>query len=164
MKKVIALIIALLGLLEGLGPVKDEWIVGEDIDFGDITEFYYTVDASTYPPFYQRYHFYAEDGDVIFYHETREGGGWPQTDEDITACGGGPLTDAQLERLNACLAGGVARAREESLETGDSGPWLYLYWNGDAGVNQEFSFASSDKLYEFVAFCEELAAMPETRS
>ena len=31
--------------------------------------------------------FYVEEGKHFFYHETREGGGWPQTEEDITASG-----------------------------------------------------------------------------
>ena len=54
-----------------------EFTVGAEIGAGDITDFYYTVDASTYPPHYQRWRFYTEDGKRFFYHETREGGGWP---------------------------------------------------------------------------------------
>ena len=50
--------------------------VGIDIAFEDITDFFYTYDASTAPPHYQRYRFFAEDGKHYFYHETREGGGW----------------------------------------------------------------------------------------
>ena len=77
------------------GAPSDDINVGTDILYEDITDFYYTYDASTAPPHYQRYRFYVEDGQHYFYHETREGGGWPQTEADITRSGTVELTDSQ---------------------------------------------------------------------
>lgn len=131
-------------------------VVGEDVGFGDVTEFYYTYSASTAPPFYQRYHFYIQDGAWQFYHETREGGGWPQTEADITASGTLELTAKAVERLRACLEGGSVRPREDALVDGDAGPWLYLYWNGDGGDVQEYAFASYGARLEFEDFCAAL--------
>ena len=74
--------------------------VGIDIAFEDITDFFYTYDASTAPPHYQRYRFFAEDGKHYFYHETREGG-WPQTEADITCSGAVELTEEQSSTLSA---------------------------------------------------------------
>ncbi|MBR6498719.1 MAG: hypothetical protein IKT23_03425, partial [Clostridia bacterium] len=78
---------AVLALIMGLSPVAaaDGLLVGTDVAKADITDFYYTVDASTYPPHYQRYRFYVEDGKKWFFHESRQGGGWPQTEEDTVA-------------------------------------------------------------------------------
>ena len=80
---------AVLALIMGLSPVAatDGLLVGTDVAKADITDFYYTVDASTYPPHYQRYRFYVEDGKKWFFHESRQGGGWPQTEEDTVASG-----------------------------------------------------------------------------
>ena len=135
---------------------KDEWTVGEDIVFDDITEFYYTYDSSAYPPYYQRFRLYREDDRVLLYHETREGGGWPQTEADITASGTLELTEAQREHISACLAGGTVRAREDDLVDGDAGPWLYLYWAGDQGLYQEYAFPSWGARTDFEDFCAEL--------
>ena len=51
--------------------VSGKKTVGKDILSDDITDFYYTYDTSTYPPEFQRYRFYAEDGRYYFYHETK---------------------------------------------------------------------------------------------
>ena len=157
MRRLIAMTV-LLALCAGIGMMgfalgKREYIVGRDIGFDDIAEFYYTVSASTDPPFYQRYHIYMEDGGAFLYHETREGGGWPQTEADITAAGTVALTDAQAEAFRDCLSGGTVRRRSEDLGDGDDGPWLYLYWNGDGGDIQEFDFASWEQRKDFEALC-----------
>ncbi|MBQ8954266.1 MAG: hypothetical protein IJ048_09130 [Clostridia bacterium] len=146
----------ILNFFASLRPGKREWTVGTDIGFDDITEFYYTYDASTDPPHYQRYRFYRENGATLFYHETREGGGWPQTEADITVSGTVTLSEEQTLYFHACLEGGTVRGREESLDDGDAGPWTYLYWNGDQGSYQEFSFASWEKRIEFEDFCAAL--------
>ena len=39
--------------------------VGVDIAFQDIMDFYYTYDASTDPPVYQRYRVYADGGKTL---------------------------------------------------------------------------------------------------
>ena len=140
---------------------SNEKTVGTDIAYDDITDFYYTYDASTDPPEYQRYRFYVEDVKKLFYYETREGGGWPQTEEDITISGTVDLKEEEWAAFCGCIEDGTVRKREENLEDGDAGPWLYLYWNGDRGELQEFSFASREEQADFEFFCEMLKASVE---
>ncbi len=152
---------ALLGLTGSLAGWRargesDRFVVGTDISMADITEFYYTIDASTGPPYYQRYRFYTENGTGMFCHETREGGGWPQTEADITASGTVELSEAQWAAFFDCLRGGTVKRREESLEDGDPGPWMYLYWNRDGAEYQEFHFADYGAQIAFEALCESL--------
>ena len=130
--------------------------VGVDIAFEDITDFYYTYDASTAPPRFLRYRFYAEDGTHRFYHETREGGGWPQTEANITSSGTIELTDEQWAAFCDLLRGGTAREREEVLVDGDAGPWLFLYWKGGEKEGREFAFEQPGTLLAFEAYCAEL--------
>ena len=132
--------------------------VGRDVPDADITAFYYTLSSSTDPATYQRYRFTAENGAYTFYHETREGSRWPLTEEDITVSGETALTPARWEALLACIRGGEVRPREEHLESGGRGPWLYLYWNGDRGKTQEFSFAGYESEQAFLRLCEALKA------
>ena len=127
--------------------------VGKEIREADITEFYYTLSGSTYPPDYQRYHFYTEGGKVWFYHEKREGTRWPLQEEDITRSGKKELDEKQKGTLFACLKGGTVKARSEDASAGGRGPWLYLYWKGDRGKVQEFSFASYEQRLAFEKFC-----------
>ena len=139
------------------------WIAaGKQIAPEDITDFYYTVDASTDPPHYQRYRFYTEDGAYWFCHETREGGGWPQTEADITASGLMQLSEDEWNAFFTLIAGGEVRNREEDLNDGDSGPWTFMYWNGDQGTMQEYSFISYEARLNFEAFCEALAAQEQS--
>ncbi|MCR4577504.1 MAG: hypothetical protein K5784_06320 [Clostridiales bacterium] len=155
MKRILA---ALLAMLMGAATVDAAGLtVGTDVSKNSITDFYYTVDASYYPPLYQRYRFYVQDGKKWFFHESRQGGGWSQTEEDIVASGTLEITDEIWAEFAACLAGGTVKAREEHLEDGDSGPWTYLYWTGDEGNIQEYSFASYGKQLEFEALCKKLA-------
>lgn len=126
--------------------------VGIDIAFEDITDFFYTYDASTAPPHYQRYRFFAEDGKHYFYHETREGGGWPQTEADITCSGTVELTEEQWAAFCDLLNGGKAGMREEHLESGDAGPWLYIYWRGGETEGREFSFDQPGSVLAFEKF------------
>ena len=135
--------------------------VGSDIPFEDITDFYYTYDASTAPPHYQRYRFYSEDGKHCFYHETREGGGWPQTEADITCSGTIELTEEQWAACCDLLNGGKASMREEHPESGDAGPWLYLYRRGGEAEGREFSFERPGSVLAFEEFCAALAGPPE---
>ena len=37
-------------------------IVGKNIKINDINDFYYTLDGSTNPPYFQRYRFYINSG------------------------------------------------------------------------------------------------------
>ena len=159
MRRILSLLSALILALtlictQGLAATSStDKTVGIDIAFEDITDFYYTYDASTAPPHYQRYRFYSEDGKYYFEHETREGGGWPQTETDITCSGTIELTEEQWSAFCDLLNGGKAGMREEYLESGDAGPWLYIYWRGGEMEGREFSFGQSGSVLAFEEFC-----------
>ena len=72
-----------------------ERVVGVDIAAEDITEFFYTYSSSTYPPDYQRYRLYKENGIYKFYHEKREGQDWPLTEAHITISGSVELSEEE---------------------------------------------------------------------
>ena len=134
---------------------KKEYLVGKDIKADDITEFYDTYYNMNYNALYQRYYFYAEDGKHYFYHEKRERKDdyGPLNEEDITESGTIELTDEQWNTFFEYMKDGTVIARQESADTGDSGPWYYLYWKKDKGNIQQFSFVSYDKEKQFEQFC-----------
>ena len=142
----------------GLFSLKREKIVGKDIAMEDIPEFYWTYATSTFPPEYQRYYFHTEDGKYWFYHETREGERFPLQEEDITVSGTLELTEEEWNTFFDYLNNGTVRSREENTDSGDSGPWTYLYWKNDKGDIQQFSFESYAKESSFEDFCKELKA------
>ena len=137
---------------------KKRAAVGTDIKQSDITEFYYTYDSSVNPPEFQRYRFYAEDGSFFFYHEKREGDHWPLREEDATVKGTLSLSEAEWQEFYSYLEEGYVTKREESIESGDSGPFLFLYWKNDKGTMQVFHFASYEKQKAMEAFCINLKA------
>ena len=130
--------------------------VGTDIKLEDIRDFYYTIDASTYPPRFQRFRFFVEEGKHMFYHEKREGNHWPLRESDKTDYGTLELNDDEWASFFDYLKEGTVRAREEEVVDGDSGPWMYLYWKNDKDKYQEFSFESYGRRLEFADFCEAL--------
>lgn len=135
-------------------------IVGETVKLKDVTDFYFTYSTSTNPPLFQRYRFYLEEnGKPVFYHEKREGDHWPLREGDITVSGSKELTDEQWAAFFECLRGGRVRKRRESAESGGRGPWTYLYWRGDYGKIQEFTFPSLEARRAFEDLC--LALMEE---
>ncbi len=173
MKKSSAVILGLIiaFLVIGCGAAKEPGemsllngnkIVGKDIGKDDITDFYYTVENINYDAFYQRYRFYVEDGKHMFFHETRERKDdyGPCTEEDTTLTGTIELTDNQWSGFFDLVSGGTVKAREESADAGDDGPWLFLYWVNDKGKYQQFSFDSYGTQKEFVDFC--LSLVPES--
>lgn len=137
-------------------PKDGVYVVGEHIHTTKITDFYYTVATSTYPPFYQRFRFYAEDGAYKFFHEIREGDHFPLTEADATVSETVTLTAEQWNEFLDCVDGGRVIARQENLDSGDDGPWLYLYWTGDPGDVQQFTFASYSARLAFEALSESL--------
>lgn len=143
---------------ENMSLFSKEKIVGADIKKEDITDFYYTEENINYDAFYQRYRIYDEDGKHMFFHETRERKGdyGPCTDVDTTLTGTIELTDDQWSQFYNIVSGGTVRAREESAESGGTGPWLYLYWTNDKSKYQEFSFSSYENEKKFVDFCVSL--------
>ncbi len=173
-KGVISLFIIMF-LLTGCGSGEDtevkptgisfskKYVVGEDIQNGDITDFYYTVENINYDAFYQRYRIYVEDGKHMFFHEKRERKNdyGPATEEDTTRTGTMELSEEQWSKLYDFLDGGVVKAREESSESGGSGPWLYLYWTNDKSKYQQFTFDSYDTETAFEDYCDSLASDSE---
>ena len=130
--------------------------VGRHIAAESISEFYYTLSTSTDPPSYQRYRFYLQDGSWYFYHETRAGRHWPLTEADISASGTLLLTDTDAQAFLNMLQHGCVTSRRNEAETGAGGPWLYLYWQGDGGKYQQFSFAGYEQRSAFEALCARL--------
>ena len=138
----------------------DAGISGISASLGDITDFCYTYDWTGYNAFYQRYRFSEEDGAYLFYHETRKTEndyGW-NTEEDITASGTLFLSVYEWSDFLDFLTEGSAAEPEDSLEDGDSGPWMYLsYRSGDSIERREYHFASADRLQAFEEYCRSLA-------
>ena len=144
--------------------LSKKYLVGTDIKMDDINDFYYTEENINYDAYYQRYRFYVEDGKHFFFNETRERKDdyGPCTEEDTTQIGTIELTDDQWKQFCDLVSGGTVKAREESADSGDSGPWLYLYWTNDKSKYQKFSFASYGDEKAFEEFCLLLAPKDET--
>lgn len=134
------------------------FIVAKDIAAEEITEFYCTTATSTNPASRQMYRFYMEGEQWWFYHESREGSHWPLTEADITQCGATELSEEEYEQFISCIFGGKVTKRAESTESGSRGPWIYLYWKGDKGKYQQFSFENFDRQQVFEKLCKELKA------
>ena len=158
----VLLVLLLFGFAAAAGA---EFIVGTDIAEDDIQNFYYVFDTPFAESVYQKYWFYAQEDHKYFYHETRQGGSWPLTEENIVASATVELTNEQWDAFFVLLCGGTVNELDDEVLDGDSGPWLHLYWTGDEGKYREFSFASYDKLLEFEDFCSQLAkSRPDTFS
>lgn len=133
--------------------------VGKQVPASAVTEFYWTYDHLEYPASYLRYRLFTEDGAYYFFYDKREKQGYgPTTEADRTACGTVALTETQWQQALQLFDGGTVQARTESVTTGGSGPWQYLYWNGDRGKEQVFTFADAAAAAAFTALCEEWMA------
>ncbi|MBP3891928.1 MAG: hypothetical protein J6D29_07125 [Solobacterium sp.] len=135
------------------------YVVGKDIPQQDIKEFYHTYSNINFNAKYQRYYFYVENGQPMFFHETRER---PNdygflTEEDTTKKGSFALTKEEWDQFYSLIQNGTVEKRKESNETGDAGPWMYLYWTKDQDQYQEYHFPSYEQAKEFEAFCIELS-------
>ncbi len=140
--------------------------VGAEISAEDIAEFFYTYDWVGYNAFYQRYHFYVEDGKRLFFHETRgteDGYGW-NTEDDVVSIGTRALSEEEWAAFLDCLKGGDVTGESEEPLDGDSGPWMYLRRNGDESALQAFRFRSSGDQSAFVELCGRLAAEPGSKA
>ena len=155
---VIFLVLYWTGVIGGGSMFRAEKVVGKDIELSKVQQFYYTYSTSTNPPDYQRYRIYLEDGKYWFYHEQREGDHWPLTEDDITVSGTKELSLMEREAFFDLLSGGRVIKRELDITDGKAGPWLYLYWDGDKGEWQQFSFAKPAMVQQFEEFCEKLKA------
>lgn len=153
---IVVLIVCLMLSCMGCAEMKGK-IVGKQIPKDKFKDFYYTYSTTVNPPEFQRYRFYMEDGKAFFYHEKREGNNTFLTEEDITVSGTKELTNEEWETFWKLIDGGNVEKRKENTNSGNSGPWLYLYWDGDKDIYQEFTFSEYESVYEFEAFCEKLA-------
>lgn len=135
---------------------KNEFIVGKDIALPEIKDFYYTIDASTNPPEFQRYRFTFKDGKYSFYHEKREGNSWPLREKDITVSGTKELTVEDWQQFYSYIKDGKVTKRTDDATSGGKGPWLYLYWTKDKNAYQVFNFASFEQSQNFEQLCIKL--------
>ena len=143
---------------DGKEPSNATMTVGEDITEEDINEFFYTIENINYDAYYLRYRFYVEDGKHMFFFEERRRPDdyGPATEEDTVAKSEFELSDKEWSKFYEIISGGEVSKRDENPETGDSGPWTYLYWSGDEDKYQEFSFKSKIKGRDFEKLCERL--------
>ncbi len=146
-------------LLGGCAEAAKETITNRKIPIEDVTEFYYTIENINYNAFYQRYHFYVEDDKYMFHHETRERPDeyGPTTEKDITNSGTFELSDTQWKEFLAFLKDGTVSVRKDTAESGDSGPWTFIYWKNDKGKYQVFDYSSYNERTAFEEFCSRLA-------
>ena len=156
--KYIAMIVAVIVIILLIIPVveRKEMRVGKQIKADDIRDFYYTYSSSTDPPEYQRYRFYTEDDKHYFYHEKREGDHWPLREDDITISGTSELSDEEWDHFFEILSDGLVTARTESTDSGDAGPWTFIYWKNDKNKYQEYQFLSYERRLMFEEYCREL--------
>lgn len=133
--------------------------VGEDITEDDIREFYYTVENINLDAYYLRYKFYVDDGRHMFLFEERQRPDdyGPATEEDTTAKATFEMSDDEWSRFCKIISGGTVKEREDDPGDGDTGPWTYLYWEGDKDRYQQYSFRSQSRRKDFEELCSELA-------
>lgn len=147
-----------LTLFGGCAKNTKETVTNRKIPIEDITEFYFTRENINYNAFYQRYRFYTEDGGYLFDYEIREKPGeyGPTAEKDITKNGMLALSAEERETFFSFLKEGTVSARKDSGESGDAGPWTFLYWKNDKGKYQVFDFPSYDTRARFEEFCSAL--------
>ena len=151
-----------------VGIQHDSFLVSESIPKEEIQKFYWTYSNINYDACYQRYLFFAsEDGKHYFFHETREKPGdygW-LTEEDTTKIGLIELTEEQWADFYDQIDEGEVLPREESADSGDSGPWYYMYWTKDKGKYQEYRFVSYEAAAAYEKYCinlvENSTSLPE---
>ena len=155
---IIVVLLILLIVFTMTNLSKKEYVVGKDIGINQITEFYDTYYNMNFNAKYQRYYFYVKDGKYYFYHEKREkiDDYGPLEEEDITEFGTKELSQEEWQTFFDYLKDGTVIARQESITTGDKGPWYYLYWDKDKGNIQQYSFASYEKQKAFEEYCVSL--------
>lgn len=132
--------------------------VGKTIKEEDFKEFYYTYSTTVNPPEYQRYRIFIKNGKRMFYHEKREGDSVFLAEEDITVSVETELSPEEWAIFWRLISGGTVKKRKDNVTSGGSGPWLYLYWNGDLNKYQEYKFADAEKEAEFEEFCAKLVS------
>ncbi len=134
-------------------------IEGTKVGIDDISDFYYTYENINYNAFYQRYRFFIKDGKYMFFHETRERKNdyGPCEEEDAIRKGEFELNEKQWSDFYDLIKEGKANKRNESVEDGDSGPWMFIYSDKLVKEGYEYHFASYDARCKFEDFCASLA-------
>ena len=139
---------------------KTDKIAGSKVSVADVVDFYYTYSWIGYNAEYLRYRFYVEDGKCMFMHDARkvEDDYGPASEEHRTSYGIKELSQEEWDRFLDLIKVGSINNPKEHTETGDSGPWLYLYYSkGNDVERMEFNFNSLGDRSDFVEFCESLA-------
>ena len=156
---IILVMLCCMTLFGGCGKKIKETITNRKIPFDDVTEFYYTYENINFNASFQRYRFYREGGKYMFQHETREKPGeyGPTTEEDITNTGTFELTAEEWKDFLSLLKDGTVKARKDSGESGETGPWMFIYWRNDKEKYQVFAFPSYDARVCFEEFCSAIA-------
>lgn len=155
MKKCKGIIICIMIGLLFAGCGKKEMTVGSVVKTEDINEFYYTVDESTYPPQFFRYYFHKENGQWMFHFEKREADHWPLREDDVTESCDISLSDEERDEFFSYIENGkITKRSDEPLDS--SGPYLFIYWNGDKGDSQVYHFENYGKQKNFESFCSSL--------
>ena len=134
-------------------------IEGTKVSIDGIDDFYYTYENINYNAFYQRYRFFTDNGKYMFFHETRERKDdyGPADESDTTKKGEFELTKQQWSDFYDLIREGRANERNEIVEDGDSGPWMYIYSKKLVEEGYEYHFASYDARLKFEDFCASLA-------
>ena len=147
------------GFWSGLGAAAGTLTAGQELPLEEITEFVFTRENINYHASFLRYRYYLEDGKPFFSHVRREREDYgPTTEKDTVASGTMALSQNDWNQVLLLIQGGKVRKRQDSAESGSSGPWMYLYWRNDRGEIQEYSFASYGAERSFEEFSEQLAA------
>lgn len=128
-----------------------------DIYLEEITDFYYTAANSENNSGYLRYRFYVKDGSYFFSFDKRDANGNYAAAEGESGNGNVSLNTEERLAFFKLIQTGSIKARDESSESGGSGPWMYLYTEKypDGLV---FHFASATEQTAFEEYCAELAA------
>lgn len=156
-----AITVILMGIFFSGCEKKEETMDDTVYELEDkIADFYYTYENINYNAFYQRYRFYTDGDRKFFFHEQRQvkDDYGPTSEKDVTRKGEYELNDQEWKKFVSMLDKGTYRNRQESAESGDSGPWLYIYLKKDPSKQLEFSFPSYGELKDFEAYCEKLAS------
>lgn len=139
------------------GLTEEEYMFGKDFKAEQVTEFYYTVTDTSYPPKYERRHFFKRDGGYYYFHEKMEGS-LPAYSEALAVIDTGdervrPITEEQWLQLTEILLGGKVTKRSEDItEGGGSRPAVFLYWTNDKGKYQVYSFKTAQAETDFLSF------------
>lgn len=154
----IAAIIAVAALAVAIYLIfcRDRTLRVAQIGEARFRDFYFTYASTTDPPKFQRYRIYADGEGRYFYHEKREGHKVFLTEDDITISGTIGMTDEEWQKFWAIIKDGTVSERTEDTRSGGSGPWLFIYWDGDGDTKQVLDLAEPAAAMELEKLCEEL--------